>query len=153
MKPQLFLLDYDPRVCAQSHTDEHLIACIPILTEIMRAVDAEVHPYKNNIITKWCGNDANYAWVNVLVAKMIKEVQYRFNIDTDQMLDDLHTLKKHDNGIQPKRWLQLLPQAIAGQPVEAYRQYYCNTQLGATWTKRGAPGWFNVAEQSAFAFN
>lgn len=154
MKPQLFLLDLDPRVCAQSYSDEHLIGYVTILTEILRAVDAEVHPYKNNIITKWCGNDAAHSWVNRLIANMIKEIQYRFaGINTDNMLDDLHTLREHKVTALPARWLQLVPKAMSGEPVKAYREYYCETQQFATWTRRGAPSWFVGKEQRAFNFN
>jgi hypothetical protein len=152
MKPQLFLLDLDPAICAQSYTDAHLLAYIPILTEIMRSVDAEVHPYKRHILSKWCGNKAAYNWVNILVAKMIKEAEYRFNIDTDRMLEDLHTLAKHKAEGLPARWLQLIPDAQQGNPVKAYREYYSSTQRGATWTKRQAPSWFNNGEQTAFNF-
>lgn len=153
MKPQLFLLDIDPAICAQSYTDEHLIAYIPILTEIMRATEAEEHPYKRHILTKWCGNNDAYSWVNILVAKMINEAKFRFSLDTDRMLKDLHTLKAKGSSARPKRWLQLLPNAVQGEPIKAYQDYYRNTQQGATWTKRGAPSWFNTGEQTAFNFN
>ena len=153
MKPQLFLLSLEPTICAQSYTDEHLIAYIPILTEIMRSVNAEEHPYKRHILSKWCGSKPAYNWVNIFVANMIKEVEFRFSIDTDRMLEDLHTLAKHKSDELPKRWLQLLPNAIQGEPVRAYQEYYRSTQQGATWTRRGAPSWFNTGEQTALNFN
>lgn len=153
MKPQLFLLDLDPKKCAQSYSDAHLIDYIPILTEILRATEAETHPYKRHILARWCGNNDAYSWVNILVAKMISEVNFRFGIDTDRMLEDLHMLKSKGATAKPKRWLQLVPNAIQGEPVKAYQEYYRNTQQGATWTKRGAPSWFNTGEQTAFNFN
>jgi len=155
MRPQVFLLDEDPHQCAEMYSDEHLAASIPVLIEVMRAVHAEKHPFKHHIVTKWCGSDQAYNWVNVLVAKMIKEVHYRFDIDTEQMLEDLHTLRHKNITTKelPKRWLQLVPKAIQGRPVEAYQEFYRTTQQGATWTKRGAPSWFKGPEQSAFTFN
>lgn len=155
MRPQVFLLDEDPHQCAEMYSDEHLVASIPVLIEVMRAVNAEKHPFKHHILTRWCGSEPAYNWVNVLVAKMIKEMHYRFEIDTEQMLEDLHTLRHKNITTKelPKRWLQLVPKAIQGQPIKAYQEFYCNTQQGATWTKRGAPSWFKGPEQSAFTFN
>lgn len=153
MKPQLFLLSLEPAICAQSYTDEHLIAYIPILTEIMRSVNAEVHPYKRHILSKWCGSKSAYNWVNIFVAHMIEELEFRFDIDTDRLLEDLHTLAKYKSNELPKRWLQLIPNAIQGEPVKAYQEYYRSTQQGATWTRRGAPSWFSTGEQTALNFN
>lgn len=152
MKPQLFLLDETPALIAQSYSDTHLVQYIPILTEVMRAVDAERHPYKNHILVKWCGGSAEYTFVNILVAHMIKELAYRFGVDTDLMLDDLHTLKKHTTKATPRRWLQLIPKPIAKEPIKAYRAFYNTEYQSSTWTKRQVPKWFTGAVQQSLIF-
>jgi hypothetical protein len=149
MKPQLFILDFDPTTCAQSYTDTHLVEYIPILIEVMRAVDAEKHPFKNHILAKWCGSKSAYNWVNILVAKMIKEAEHRFAVDTEKWLEDLHTLEKRRSDELPSRWLQLIPKPISGKPVEAYQRFYITTQQGSTWTKRQVPKWFTGAVQQS----
>ena len=153
MRPQIYLLDIDPYQCAVMHTDAHLLKYTPILIEVLRAVHAETHPYKKHIITKWCGGDAEYAWLSELVTNLIKEITFRFDICPEEYLASLHVLIKVSNTRMPKRWLQLLPKAIQGEPVKAYREFYCTTQQGATWTKRNAPNWFKGPEQGALNFN
>jgi hypothetical protein len=154
MRPQVFLLNEDPLQCAVMYSDEHLTESIPVLIEVLRAVHAERHSFKNHILTKWCGGPAEYSWLSMLTRQLINEAAFRFDVWLEEYQESLHVLPTPQADMRkPKRWLQLLPKAIHGQPVKAYQEYYCTTQQGATWTKRGAPSWFKGPEQGALNFN
>ncbi len=154
MRPQVYLLDEDPHQCAVMYSDEHLIESIPVLLEVMRAVHADHHPFKHHILTKWCGGYNEYNWLNVLTAQLIKETKFRFGVCPEEYLESLHVLPRlKSTEYKPRRWLQLLPKAIQGQPIKAYQQFYCTAQQGATWTRRGAPSWFKGPEQGTLNFN
>jgi hypothetical protein len=149
MKPQAFILDFNPAMCAQDYCDEHLVEYAPILIEVLRATRAEKHPFKNHILTKWCGGSSEYAWLWKLAKSMLKEVEYRFGIEMEELAESLFVLDPPADNREPRRWLQLIPKPISGKPVEAYQQFYLATQQGSTWTKRQVPKWFTGAVQQS----
>lgn len=149
MKPQAFVLDSSPATCAKEYSDAHLVEHAPILIEVLRAVHAEKHLFKNHILTKWCGGSAEYTWLFDLTSHMIKEIKYRFSTECEELSTALHVLKPPQDFRTPRRWLQLIPNPISKQPVEAYRKYYNETQQGSTWTKRQVPKWFTGAVQKS----
>ena len=154
MRLQVYLLDKAPQQCAEMYSDEHLVPSISVLIAVLQAVDEEEHPFKKHILTRWCGGSAEYSWVGELIEALIAEAIFRFGVDfTKERIQVYHLMKERYTRVEPRRWLQLIPKVVQGQPVQAYQEFYCSTQQGATWTKRGAPSWFKAPEQRAITFN
>ena len=155
MKPQLYLLDEVYTSCAYAYADQHVQEHPPILLEVLRAVNAEAHPLKKHILVRLATGPTEYSWLYRFTQRLLLECEHRFHVDKSELMDALRLLPlpTASPNHKPKRWLQLLPKAEAGQAVKAYRQYYQDTYSGASWTKRGPPEWWVAATQQALPFN
>lgn len=156
--PNLVVLDADPKLCAQAYCDadlQDLPYHYAICLEHAHIQAAGGPVSSKHVLTKWALGDNNWWWLANLVRAMLDEQEYRFGgeycEDTAMTLNTL--IHPDDDGprISVPRFLQLIPEKIPGNAVEAYRKWY-HTQASPSWTRRGAPTWWQGSEQSILNF-
>jgi len=160
----IFVLDRDPKLCAQYHCDKHLLKQIPDVAKILCTVMRESGiPYgytssnKNHPCVKWVAEaDGNFMWLRELGLELCKEYNYRYekgagghaseHIIRDtypKNLGDMNERKKVNEPVGMTPPPQCIPDYLKlDDPVEAYRQYYLieKTDL-LSYTKRNVPQW------------
>lgn len=148
----IFVLDLDPKKCAQYHVDIHTSKMNLELAQILCTVLNEggvVTPYKSthksHPCTKWAMQSlSNYMWVRELSFELHKEFQYRYGKSHKSALvvEQLPIpTNLPDVGLTP--FAQAMPDMFKeGDVVQAYRDYY---KFGKTklhkYTKREKPEW------------
>lgn len=150
MKPQVYILDTDPVLCAQSYTDVHINEVLSAASSILEAAalgERSKHPLRKHILVQWARGSTEYTWLFNLYKALLAENKYRFGVIAHRTGNIVPPAKSSVEA--PKRFVQLIPVTIPGLPEMAFRAYYHETQQYATWTKRGAPKWWAGSEQLA----
>jgi hypothetical protein len=152
----IFILDYDPEVCAQYHCDKHVVKMILETAQMMCTVLNEVGyetPYKSthpkHPCTLWLKESrGNYLWTRQLAEGLNAEYKLRYNkTDNHKSWDVIENLPALPKEL-PLAGLTKFPQAMPDQykhtdPVVAYRTYYRQDKRDfATW-KLATPIWWN----------
>lgn len=150
----IFVLDRDTRICAQYHSDTHVIKMIletaQLLCTTHQVLEQEA-PYSkthvNHPCAKWArGSKENYRWLVSLGEELLKEYTYRY----DKVHGSTQVIAWCRNYVPdlPEIGLTERPQAMedkyrSSDPVKAYREYYRNEKRDiAQWTVRDVPHWF-----------
>ena len=147
----IFVLDLDPKKCAEYHVDSHVSKMNIELAQIMCTVLNEIgysSPYKTthtkHPCTLWAKQSlSNYLWLRELSLELHKEFQYRYNKTHKSgiVAKSLPIPNLPDIGLTP--FAQAMPEMFReSSAVQAYRDYY---KFGKTklhkYTKRQQPEW------------
>ncbi|WP_394251073.1 pyrimidine dimer DNA glycosylase/endonuclease V [Vibrio profundi] len=151
----IFILDSDIKKCAQYHCDQHVVKMILESVQMLCTVlnkKGFTTPYKSTHIKHPCvlwleESFDNLLWLRSLALELNKEYKFRYSKDVDHK--SIAVLEKIDTHIYSSIGLTPFPQAmpeqykVAGDPVKAYRNFYCGDKAKfAKWTKRSPPKWF-----------
>ena len=157
----IFYLDKDPRLCAQYHTDKHVVKMILesaqlLCTAVNTLAGEQVTPYKSPYVNHHCS-----VWVRESFANWNYVWNLMYALDLERQFRYKHT-KEHKiitalNGVDMYFLAQsLVPRIglttpalampahckISSDPVECYREYYRKEKVALhKWTGRDKPYW------------
>lgn len=152
----IFVLDLNIEKCARYHCDQHVVKMILESAQIACTALNEKGfktPYRSTHIKHpcviWAGTSfANLQWLKELARALNREYRYRYASNADHrslaVIDRIEGMEFASSGLTP--FAQAMPEAykVAGNPVQAYRNFYVAEKMGfAKWTKRKMPGWIN----------
>ena len=147
----IFVLDLDPKKCAQYHVNSHVSKMILEETQIMCTILNEMgiatgyrSTHAKHPCTVWAKSSlSNYMWLRELALELHKEFQYRYGKQHKSgILAELLPIPNlPDIGMTP--FAQAMPEMFReSNAVQAYRDYY---KFGKTklhkYTKREQPSW------------
>jgi hypothetical protein len=148
----IFVLDLDPKKCAEYHVDSHVSKMNIELAQIMCTVLNEIgysSPYKTthtkHPCTLWAKQSlSNYLWLRELSLELHKEFQYRYNKTHKSgiVAKSLPIPNLPDIGLTP--FAQAMPDQYRHEDaVTAYRSYYHGEKASfSTWKNGNIPEWF-----------
>lgn len=152
---QIFYLSEDPRVCAQMHSNKHLIKGILETAQLLcsshhMCESSYTPPYKlthkNHPCAKWCRYSiGNYKWLVELGKELCKEYTYRYGkIHKSQKY--IYEMGKNMPNISNTKFtmpVQAMPDMYKdSDSVYAYREYYFYEKcLLHQYKKREMPDW------------
>jgi hypothetical protein len=142
----IFILDEDPRKCAQYHCDKHVVKMILESVQMLSTVSGAGYKptHKNHPCTKWVQESLdNYLWLVRLTTELNKEWQFRYgHMRNHKSYDVMMTLPVPK---LPKKGLTRFAQAMPDyckdfNAVDAYRTYYILEKSSMLkYTKRETP--------------
>lgn len=164
----IFYLDEDPKLAAQSLCDKHVIKMVlessQLLCTAHHYFDSDPRPsthehikfYKKTHLNHPCGVWtrkclANYNWLAQHALALCNEYTYRYNkVHKSQDIITLCSLF-YPQGIdvsmfQTKPALAMPDEYKQDDPVQAYRDYYWydkRVNIQMRWTKRNPPDWWS----------
>lgn len=147
----IFCLDRDPAIAAQSLCDKHTVKMVletaQLLCAAVRIMGVE-YGYKithqNHPCSKWTrATNGNFNWLRLLGIEIAKEYSYRYGKvhKCESIITNVPT------GIMPKGeltpFIQAMPEEFKYKdPVQAYRNYYRGAKANLlVYTKREPPEW------------
>lgn len=158
----IFMLDHDPRVCAEYHIDRHVVKMLTEYAQLMSSAhrfygsdDPELYreTHKNHPSTMWVREGTeNYEWLYSLWINLHDEYQFRYgdhkvHAAFDRLEVILDGPPRHmPFGSTPLR-LAMPDEFKSDCPVQSYRSYYetkrndKNGKFQYIWTNRGMPDW------------
>jgi hypothetical protein len=156
----IFALHINPRICAQWHSDKHVVKMLletcQLLYSVWHIMSSTVpsHAYKlshkNHPCAIWARQTTgNYQWLSALGIELAKEYTHRYK--------KIHKCQAHAIWLWqnippnlPNAHLQTFAIAMADvfkiskDPIECYKNYYCTSKQfrGITsYTAREKPDW------------
>lgn len=148
----IFAVDSDPVVAAQSLCDAHVIKMILESAQMLCAAHPQgFAPYKrshyNHPCTIWARTSkANYMWLCEHAKALCAEYTYRYGKrhKSEDVIDwCIANSSEIPNGSLTPHAQAMPPQYRNGSFVEAYRAYYRGEKSRfAKWRKREPPLWF-----------
>ncbi len=157
----IFVLDYDTKVCAQMHCDKH---CVKMILETAQLLCGVHHmtggeaPYglshKNHPCSIWARECIeNYVWLCDLGIELCKEYTHRYGKRHKSQEIIEWCMVNHPNieekGDLTEFRLAMPDECKIGDAVESYREYYNVFKKGfAKWKNRDVPYWFNPINDS-----
>lgn len=149
----IFVLETDPKICAQYHCDKHVVKMIVESCQMLSTclnefgVETMMKPcYKNHPCTVWARKTkANYLWLCDLCMNLCVEYNFRYG--------KVHSLQDYtlwlmrmvyvipDGELTP--FAQAMPiQHKCNDAVKAYRKYYTTDKKSILhYTRRLNPEW------------
>lgn len=167
----IFYLDDDPVVAAQSHCDVHTYKMISesvlMLCCAHRFLDGDEYAdevgmfpmgYENHPCSKWVRKSAaNYNWLLVMVTQLAKEYYQRYGSKKKEPVNHKHAslipaLNKLPDNIpfadMTMPHLGMPDEYKVNDPVQSYRNYYIGEKIGniqnGTYKFTEAPAWATV---------
>lgn len=154
----IFVLDRDPKLCAQYHNNKHVVKMILESTQLLNnALIARVPDYEpvyrkthwNHPASVWTrSNLDNFKWLLSLANELCHEYSYRYDKvhKCEQYLIRFSEIDFKDflsNGKEIE-FVQCMPEEYKqNDAVEAYRTYYKKDKVHiASWKRRGIPEWW-----------
>lgn len=149
----IFILDYDPKICARYHADKHVVKMIlehaQMMSTAMRVFGLDVG-YKvahlNHPCTKWVRESlSNFYWLYDLTFYLNLEYRKRFNHTYNHksfdIIDNFPEYTGIDKGLTP--FAQAMPNEYKNNDtVIAYRNYYRSEKSHLfNWKNRDKPEW------------
>jgi len=151
----IFVLNKDTRLAAQSHVNKHVVKMILETAQMLCSVFEDA-PYKkthaNHPCSIWARKSReNYLWLISLGEELHSEYQYRYgaNKQHKSLAVILWCKSRVDQISFPESGLTDFAQAMPEEyrcvdPVRAYRTYYLNDKIDLLdWGVRGEPDWAN----------
>ena len=153
----IFVLDWNPKLCAQYHNDKHVVKMILETAQLLCgahwATGGEA-PYKlshkNHPCSVWVREDLqNYIWLVDLGFNLCQEYTYRYG-KRHKTQDIIEWCAYHRPKIKD---LEFTPPALAmpeefkvyGDTIQSYRNYYIGDKKGfCVWKGRNTPEWFQL---------
>lgn len=166
----IFILDYNPKVCAQMHCDKHVVKMILETTQMLCTIhssyglEAGYKPtHLNHPCTIWARESkSNYLWLCELLTELHNEWQWRFNHQHNHKSYDISLQLNQeaildllpDIGLTP--FAQAMPEQYRNEDsVKAYQDYYLGEKLDLlTYTNRKLPNFllaFTLANYQDYA--
>lgn len=151
----IFVLDQDPKLCAEYHCDEHVVKMIlehaQMMSTAIRVKNQIETEYKqahlNHPATKWVRESSdNYEWLLEMTHHLHAEWQKRYKHSKSKHHKSYDVILRLPKINAPSIGLTKRPQCMPDQykridPVEAYRLFYIHDKPFATW-RLGAPEWY-----------
>lgn len=149
----IFVLDTDPKICAEYHCDKHVVKMILESAQMLCTVLAQSGvdvPYKpthaKHPCTIWASQSvANFNWLRDLSKYLNDEYKLRYGKETNhKSYDVIKSLPdyKHNCNDLTAFAMAMPDEYKSDNPVEAYRNYYKHDKLNfATW-KTKVPSWW-----------
>lgn len=155
----IFYLSTDTRICAQYHTNKHLVKMITesaqILCTVKRVLDTDCEftnilykvTHKNHPSTLWAmSSKKNYLWLYSLFRQLCVEYTFRYKKIHACETKLLQILKSPPKNIPETKFTQptlaMPDQYKDANAVRAYRNYYIGAKSHLfMWKKRPAPYW------------
>lgn len=152
----IFILDYDIKLCAKSMVDSHIVKMITehaqMMSTVVRQNGVDIgykETHSKHPCTLWAGKSlTNWLYLRTLTEEMHKEWQYRYDhIKNHKAWDVITTLPVPnipDIGLTP--FAQAMPdQYMQEDAVQAYRDYYNGDKSHLfKWKKRSTPEWIRI---------
>jgi hypothetical protein len=151
----IFILDNNPKKCAEYHVDKHCVKMIletaQLLCGVHWVLESEA-PYKlshkNHPCAIWARECIeNYIWLCDLGLELCDEYTYRYGKrHKSQDIIEWCLMNQpnlRDNGDLTPFALAMPDECKVGDAVESYRRYYVAEKSGfAVWKNREVPEWF-----------
>jgi hypothetical protein len=146
----IFILDENPKLCAQYHCDKHVVKMILEHVQMLSTVSGHGYKptHKNHPCTKWVAESLdNYFWLVELTTELNNEWQYRYghtkNHKSYDMMLTLPVPNLPQIGLTP--FAQAMPTYCRDiDAVTAYRTYYrLEKQSILKYTKRDLPNFIH----------
>jgi hypothetical protein len=161
----IFVLDYDPKSCAQMHCDKHVVKMILETAQLLCGVhhmtnqETEHVPYKlshkNHPCSIWTRECIeNYVWLCDLGLELCEEYTYRYGKrhKSQEIIEWclLNLPKIKENGTVTDFKLAMPDECkIDNNPILSYRKYYIDFKKDfAKWKNRDVPNWFRLSDDS-----
>ena len=152
----IFVLDTNPKLCAQYHCDKHVVKMILESAQMLSTANRGVgldEGYKathvNHPCNKWLRESlANWYWLRDLTYELHTEWKYRYGhpeSKTHKSFDVVCNLSVPNlPDIEMTDFALAMPDEYkTNDPVESYRNYYMGEKRNiSTWKKRTQPEWF-----------
>lgn len=154
----VFYLDRDTKLCAQYHTDKHVIKMILesaqlLCTAVNVKAGKQVSPYKTTHVNHPCSIWArqsltNATWLYQLMIELDREYYHRYgkhHLSVEKLQDAdilglMFTYIPVGEFTEPS--LAMPDEYKVADRVESYRNYYRNAKQHLhNWTNRGRPAW------------
>lgn len=154
----IFVLDLEPKKCAEFHNDKHLVKMILEQSQILCSVHHIINPdkeipyrltHKNHPCSIWARQCIeNYVWLCDLTKELCREYTFRYGKKhkTEQVLEwcMINQPNLPVNGDITPFALAMPDECKIGDAVESYRNYYMTSKRNlAVWKNRDIPYWFN----------
>jgi hypothetical protein len=153
----IFVLDLDPKKCAEYHVDKHVVKMVLETSQVLCGVHHITQsqldiPYKlshkNHPCCIWARECVeNYDWLCQLGIELCQEYTYRYG-KRHKSQDVIEWAIEHKPSIRSNQSITFFALAMPdeckiGNAVESYRQYYMvDKRSFATWKNRETPFWF-----------
>jgi hypothetical protein len=156
----IFYLDMNPTLCAQYHTDKHVVKMILesaqlLCTAVNVVAGEQVTPYKSTHVNHPCAiwvreSYSNWLELYYLMLALEDERRYRFESKVRHKSVDalcssgilvMAGILPHEYGTRPPL---CMPDhcKVSADPVECYREYYRREKVALhKWTGRDKPEW------------
>jgi hypothetical protein len=162
----IFVLDYDPKSCAQMHCDKHVVKMILETAQLLCGVhhmtnqpNIDEVPYKlshrNHPCSIWARECLeNYLWLCDLGLELCKEYTHRYGKrhKSEEIIEWclLHTPNIKENGTITDFRLAMPDECkIGNDAILSYRKYYNDFKKDfAKWKNRDIPNWFIPSNDS-----
>ncbi len=150
----IFVLDNNPKTCAEYHCDKHVVKMILETAQMMstvlrkQGIDAGYKKtHQNHPCTLWLGESlGNWKWLNKMVFWLNEEYKKRYGHDKNhKSFDVIQSLPEPDYTENDLTEFALaMPDSCKKETaVESYRDYYKTEKRGiCTWKGVSAPLWF-----------
>lgn len=149
----IFVLDTNPRICAQYHCDKHVVKMITESAQLLCSAyyftgQETQSPYRLSHAKHPCAiwareSLSNWIWLALLGLELYKEFQFRYGGEhrAGEVIKRLGFPKLKDKGIT-QRPLAMPEECKTEDTVESYRQYYnMHKQHLFSWRGREVPYW------------
>jgi hypothetical protein len=153
----IFILDTNPRKCAEYHNDKHVVKMILETAQLLCGVHWITQstyeiPYKlshkNHPCSIWARECIeNYNWLCELGIELCEEYTYRYG-KRHKSQDIIewciaHPPKIRINNSVTRFALAMPDECKVNNPVDSYRRYYMVEKRGfASWKNREIPFWY-----------
>lgn len=167
----IFFLDYDPRICAQSHVDKHVVKMIleyaQLLSTAHRVLDGQQLPSKRYVLPDtresklysathinhpsavWVRqSDSNYMFLWELLREVCAEYTHRYSkihkVQREGLLADLHHIPRsiHRGVFTPPTPCMPDTYKVPGNEIQSYKNYYLADKVKLfSWKQRDRPEW------------
>lgn len=157
----IFVLDEDPKICAMSHCDKHVVKMILESAQMIctthhllpnKHINYDI-PYKkthvNHPCNRWLRDSVeNYNWLIEFITHLNDEYKYRYDKDVNhKSFDVIKNLPIPDLPNLPRtRFARAMPDEckIDNDVIASYRKYYKTHKKDfLNFKKRGQPSWIN----------
>jgi hypothetical protein len=155
----IFILDEDPKTCAQMHCDKHCVKMILETAQLLCGVHHIIEPsvdipyklsHKNHPCSIWARECIeNYVWLCDLGVELCKEYTHRYNKrhKSQDIIEwcIVNTPNLLENGKMTPFKLAMPDECkIYGDAISSYRKYYIDFKSGfAKWKYRTTPIWYS----------
>ena len=150
----IFVLDRNPKKCAEFHCDKHTVKMILEYSQLMCTVHRKIGndaPYRkthsNNPCTLWLEESIdNYNWLLELAENLVLEYRKRFESDYHKCTQVIAWCRNNKPKIESKG-ITSRPKVMPDEykqddVVESYREYYKDDKSSfAEWTNK-EPYWW-----------